>query len=389
MAHERIIFARTVFGDTAFASPSDFITKSGREVSLRAAFYDAPEAISPYSLDVDRETVTFVRTELGVDLAEVHPFFYEAQRRHAKATITASFDEVDELGAELDQVSMRLAFLYSPGRCGSTVAGRVASVLPSVQSLSEPDIYSYATLARRPGDTARDAKIVRALRGATLILAAHRARVAPTHRTLLIKQRGMGIYGAPLVSAAVPSARSIYLDRTPSAVVDSYIGAFLSNPFVRVARRMGLDKVGVAFLRRFAWLTHPWIANHMADVIDASAGLGAAELLAHSVASMNSAASRFAASGVVRFHGFLHYEELETSPIRFAKSLAGGLGLEPSPELTAALLSVDDVISVDAQAGSAVQSKKLRSLSKEDASRIDQLVAAHEWRTGNRSEVVA
>lgn len=389
MAHERIIFARTRTGGTAFASASDFITRSAKPVSLREAFFTAPESISPYCLDVDRRSVTFVRTDSGVDLAEVHPFFYEAQRRQARATITASFEEVESLGADLDGLSTKLAFLYSAGRSGSTVAGRVASALPGVQSISEPDVYADGSMQRRPGDAARDAVLVRMLRATSRILAAHRARIDPSRRVLLIKQRGLGIYGAPLLTAAIPNARSIYLDRNPVAVVDSYLGTFLGHPLVRFARRIGLDRLGVAVVRRAVRFTHPWIPNHMPEVVTESSGDGAAELLARSVASMNQAAVRYAASGLVRFDAFLRYEDLELAPITFARALANGLGLTSGPALTAALASIDGVLTVDAQAGSSVTGRNSRSLSNDDALRVDRIVATHGSRARSSNEVVA
>jgi len=388
VAHERIIFARTKANGTAFASASDFVAGRARPVSLRSAFLDSPESVSPYSLDVDRETVTFVRTRSGVDLAEVHPFFYAAQRKHAQSTITASFEEVCALSDDLAGLSIRFAFLYSAGRSGSTIAGRIASALPGVQSLSEPDIYAHATMQRLPGDMRRDAALVGILRATTRILAANRAAVAPDARMVLIKQRGLGIYGAPLVSAAVPGCRSIYLERAPSAVVDSYLGAFLGSPLMRLARRLRLDRLGVAVLRRVVATTHPWIAHHMADVIADSAGDGAAELLARSVASMNGAAARFGASGLVRFNAVLQYDDLSSSPAEFALSLARGLGLARDRALAEALTTVADVVANDAQDGSAVASKKVRSLSNDDARRLDRLVGNRRAPSENSVEVV-
>lgn len=388
MALERSIIARTR-GGTAFAGALDFLVRRGRPVPLRQAFYDAPECLSPYCLDVDRQTVTFVRTESGVDLARVHPFFYEAQRRSACATLTASFDEVLALGDELASLRPRIAFLYSAGRSGSTVAGKIAGALPGVQSISEPDVYSLAALQRIPGDVARDAQLVRIVRATTRLLAAHRARVCPDRPTLLVKQRGVGVYAAPLFAAALPSSRALYLERSAPAVVDSYLGAFLGHPVVGLARASGLDRLGVFVYRHGTRLTHPWIHRLMPEVISGSRGDDAAEFLARTVHSMNEAARRYEAAGLVHFEAYLRYEDLESSPVDFARALADGIGVDPSPALDTAFGALGDVISVDAQEGSTMKSRKSRSLSAEDAIRIERITGRTETRGIGSTEVAA
>jgi hypothetical protein len=381
MALERRILARRPPGSTAVASMRDFVLLGSPElVRLSDAFYAAPEAISPYAIDFTRGEVVFVRAA-GVDLAEAHPFFYEAQRRSATSAITASFDEVDALADDLAGISMRFTFLYSAGRSGSTIAGQIAAGLPGVQALSEPDVFAHIATHRVPRDGEREALLVRVTRSVSRMLAAHCAAVDPTRRQLLVKQRGMGIFGAEIVHAAVPTARAVFLSRKPADVVDSYVGTFLRNPVVAFGRHIGLDRFAVRVLRRFIRFVHPWIPRFMPNVVAESATTGpsdgAVEVLALSVQAMNDEATRLASCGAVQFSRELRYEELKQNPLGFARGLAEGMGLGETRGLDALLENALSATDSDSQRGTALASRGVRALSEDDVARVARALAIH------------
>lgn len=378
MALERRILARRPPGSTAVASIRDFVLLGAPETcSLREAFFRAPEELSPYGIDFHRAEVLFVRSPGSLDLAKAHPFFYEAQRRHATHLLNASFEEVHALAEDLAGVSMRFSFLYSAGRSGSTIAGKIAAGLPTVQALSEPDVFAHIATHRVPGDIEREALLVRVTRSVSRILAAHRAAVDPTRRDVLVKQRGMGIFGAELVHAALPTARALFLHREPAAVVDSYVGSFLQNPVVAWGRRVGLDRLAVRVLRSAIRFVHPWIPRFMPEVATPRAegpADGAVEVLALSVQAMTDEARKLSKSGGVRFACELRYEDLKTSPESFARSLAEGIGL-PAHAIERALGSALVATREDAQEGSSVKSRGARSLDDHDRARVARVLS--------------
>lgn len=342
-------------------------------------FLAAPERISPYAIDFRKNEVLFVRTPAGVDVAEAHPFFYEAQRRLAQSTITASFEEVQSLGDDLAGVTMSFTFLYSAGRSGSTVAGRIASRLPGVQAISEPDVFAHIATHRLVSSSEREAMLVNIARAVSRLFAANRAAVDPSRRHLLVKQRGMGVFGAELIHEAMPSARAIFLRRTPADVVDSYVGAFLHNPIFAFGRRIGLDRFAVRVFRRSVGFIHPWIPRFMPNVVSerAEGALrdGAVEVLALSVQAMTDEAVRLHATGRVPFACELQYEDLRRAPEAFARGLADGMGLPQAERRADSVAHALAAAKTDAQEGTSVRSRGASTLSAADVVRVSRVLA--------------
>lgn len=379
MAHARTVLLRRSADSTRVAGAGDFLLGRSKQLTLREAFFGAPESLSPYALDADRGEVSFVRTQAGVDPAEAHPFFYAAQRRHAVELVVAPFAEVEALADDLGSVSTRFAFLYSAGRAGSTVTGKLAERLPGVQALSEPDVFTHVAMQRLPGDAERDARLVRIAGAVARVLYAHRAAVDPGRRIVLVKQRGLGVFGAELLHRALPEAKTLFLDRDPAAIVDSYLGAFLGHPLVELGRRIGLDRLATRVVRAAVPFTHPHLAHAMPDVVRAAPGSddGAVELLALAVRAMNEAVLHLERSGSLELHARLRYEDLVTRPMSFARTLASALDIPNDASLVRALSSIDGVLRVDAQQGSRVQSRGERSLGHDEVARVRRLVATN------------
>ncbi len=375
MAFVRPVLARRAASSTALASPRDFILGPGRRVGLKETFLAQPEAYSPYALDFRRGRLVLVRMPSGVDPAEAHPFFYAAQRRHAEECICADFAEVHALAEELGPSSTRFVFLYSAGRSGSTVAGRLAHELPGVDALSEPDVFAHPVTEPPPRDRTAHRERVRAVASTARLLAAHRAAVDPARRTLLVKQRGLGIFGATTVHAALPEASALVLQRPLPEVVDSYLGAFLAHPVIALARRTGVDRLGVRIARAFVARTHGWVARTMPDVVAprGDARHGVVELMALAVEAMNAEAARLAEAGVVRFGAPLAYATLVDDPRAFARGLAERLGLRADAELERAIARTAEIVRRDAQRGSSVASQGRRMLDAADLRRIEAL----------------
>ena len=78
----------------------------------------------------------------GVDAqaAQRAPFYYLHLRRHARGVVSVPW----EAGSIHDGARHTPIFLFSPGRCGSTLLSRILSAA-GMPNVSEPDFYTQLT----------------------------------------------------------------------------------------------------------------------------------------------------------------------------------------------------------------------------------------------------
>ncbi|MEJ0024495.1 MAG: hypothetical protein WDN01_00590 [Rhizomicrobium sp.] len=118
----------------AISTPGDFLTSVVRP-------FDGAEGLFPYCLDFFRRRSVYVG---GVDAegAQSAPFYYLYLRRNATRVVSVPW----EAGALMPGAPRAPIFLFSPGRCGSTLLSRLLSG-GGVANVSEPDFYTQATTA--------------------------------------------------------------------------------------------------------------------------------------------------------------------------------------------------------------------------------------------------
>lgn len=113
----------------AIASPRDFATTQTAP--------DGPDTALPYCIDFPRRRALYV---LGVEPEEAQaaPFYYLYLRRHARRLLSVPIEHAPLMrrSPAADPV-----FLFSPGRCGSTLLSRMLAEA-GVASVSEPDFYT-------------------------------------------------------------------------------------------------------------------------------------------------------------------------------------------------------------------------------------------------------
>ncbi len=121
----------------AISSPGDF--RLGERTVL-ARDEAAREPLLPYCLDVARRRALYVG---GVDAkgAQAASFYYLYLRREAQRVVSVPW----EMGP-LGRAARAPVFLFSPGRCGSTLLSRILSASGAANA-SEPDFYTQATTA--------------------------------------------------------------------------------------------------------------------------------------------------------------------------------------------------------------------------------------------------
>lgn len=89
------------------------------------------------------EFATFVECDPDIDLSTAHAFYYSAQYQHARRVIRLPIDEFHKLAAAIgDPPKGRVVYLYSTGRCGSTLLQQILSGFNGVYSISEPDSFT-------------------------------------------------------------------------------------------------------------------------------------------------------------------------------------------------------------------------------------------------------
>ncbi len=118
----------------AISTPGDFRTLARRPFEPADA-----EGLLPYCLDLLRHRSVYVG---GVDPkgAQSAPFYYLYLRRNATRVVSVPW----ERGAL--SPGRAPIFLFSPGRCGSTLLSRLLSQA-QIANVSEPDFYTQATTA--------------------------------------------------------------------------------------------------------------------------------------------------------------------------------------------------------------------------------------------------
>ena len=122
----------------AISTPGDFVLGASQVIARAEA---ARLNALPYCLDFTRRRVLYV-TGVDSDEAQRAPFYYLHLRRTAQAVLSIPWE-----GGNLHGGAQKVpVFLFSPGRCGSTLLSRILSDA-QCPNVSEPDFYTQATAA--------------------------------------------------------------------------------------------------------------------------------------------------------------------------------------------------------------------------------------------------
>lgn len=162
--------------------------------------------ISLYAFDDAERCAVFVETPPEVDLTAA-PFYYLAQKEHARRLFTLSYETFNELARILPDPA-QLVLLHSVGRCGSTLLCKALGEL-GVVTLSEPDVYTHVA-GMRPPDGSRDPELTELVRSATRF---HCYSTGTDDTVWLLKFRAMCIEVGDLMHKAFPDAHALFLTR--------------------------------------------------------------------------------------------------------------------------------------------------------------------------------
>ncbi|MFD0591531.1 hypothetical protein ACFQZ4_02215 [Catellatospora coxensis] len=164
---------------------------------------------SLYCLDHDTRRALFVRTEVDPGGA---PFYFQAQYEHATGVVALSYDELHALPTPGEPSGV---FLYSTGRCGSTLVAAALAERGGLTGLSEPDVLTQlVTLAPRlPEPELRE-------------LTRSCVRLLSRGHPVAVKPRSFVIELAWLLHEEFPQFASVFLYREPLSWARSTARAF-------------------------------------------------------------------------------------------------------------------------------------------------------------------
>ena len=126
------------------ADLADFDRGAGRTADPTVLLL-APEW-SLYALCFETGSAVFVACDPDKDLSAA-PFVYQRQFERAQQVMLVPFEDFVALSERLSTIP-RTTFLFSTGRCGSTLASRILAQIDTVWSLSEPDVFTNLAFAR-------------------------------------------------------------------------------------------------------------------------------------------------------------------------------------------------------------------------------------------------
>lgn len=202
-------------------SPDDFdLVPEGR---IGVAELAASPDWTLYAVDIARQQAVLVLMPPGTDLSAA-TFVYHHQYENALRAAIVDFGDLIAASHAITP-PQSLSFLFSTGRCGSTLASRIFAQLPDVWSLSEPDVMTGIAVARL--SHAR-ADLVALLRATTLWTCRPPAGHAP--RSIILKPRSEVTLIAELCQEAFPQSRNVFMYRDLLGFLNS-ISKFLQRAY--------------------------------------------------------------------------------------------------------------------------------------------------------------
>ncbi len=220
----------------SISAPGDFALEAREALPHSAA---AQQGLLPYCLDFMNRRAIYVGG-VGSAGAQAAPFYYLYLRRAARRVVSVPWEALP-----LAQGAARApVFLFSPGRCGSTLLSRILSAA-GMANVSEPDFYTQATsaLCASPLNPFR-ATIGDAIAG----MGADLACALSPDRSPIVKLRAESCR-APDLLVQRQERRTIFLTRDFEGWARSNGRAFRNGPHKSVGKYLSAMK-GYAWLRR-------------------------------------------------------------------------------------------------------------------------------------------
>jgi hypothetical protein len=177
--------------------------------------------ITLYGLDFENRWAVFVETPADIDLSQA-PFYFNTQLKKAKRVLTIPFETMIQMAKSVTIDDNRLIFIYSVGRCGSTLASQIFAQIPGVINISEPYALSQLVIARNTRK-AREDELVALLEAAICLLCKTEADTA-----WVVKGQSFVIELGDWLHNIYPHTKNLFLYRHAETWLQSGLRAYSS-----------------------------------------------------------------------------------------------------------------------------------------------------------------
>jgi hypothetical protein len=175
--------------------------------------------ITLYNLDFENRQAVFVETPADVNLSQA-PFYFVTQYEKAKRVLTIPFETMLQMAQSVPVDDNRLVFIYSVGRCGSTLASQIFAQIPGVINISEPDALTLLVVARNAKAHNED-DLVALLKATICLLCKTAAETA-----WVIKGRSFDIELGDWLHEIYPQTKNLFLYRHAESWLRSGLRAY-------------------------------------------------------------------------------------------------------------------------------------------------------------------
>ncbi len=197
----------------------DFTYSTGGTIPDEAVLNDPHTSL--YCLDDTQQRVIFAELPPQVELSTA-PFYYQVQYDKALRLFAMPYATLIAWARENGHADPSLIFLYSIGRCGSTLTSKVLNRVEGVTSFSEPDVFTQIAVMRA-ADGSRDTVLKPLLHACTQAVckaSAHQPRVYS------IKFRSECLALVDLLAQVFPQASNLFLYRGGIRWASSFLRLF-------------------------------------------------------------------------------------------------------------------------------------------------------------------
>ncbi len=340
----------------ATVAPSDFELGVGK--SIDPSIINKNPNYSLYCFDEGANQAVFVRTPADVNVYE-SSFYYQAQFEHADAVLTAPYSELE---AVLDdhKKNGQLIFIYSVGRCGSTLISRMLAETSGCLSISEPDVYTQLVETELfPEELRRHLNIATQC----LLLSADHRKAS----YVALKFRSMAIEHAATMHELFLQAKMLFMYRNALQTARSGVRAYrypgssmsMLHTFYRVPLMRKI--VEVVFEKR---------RSDLERLFPVVSDFNSRELVENGAAGLM---ATFWVSAMIRYLELreeeipivaFRYEDLVANPEAVLNAIFAYCDL-PKSEVASALAALE----TDAQGGSVLDLKRQKSYELDDTAR--------------------
>ncbi len=335
-------------------SLADFSLGPAQDVDAAIVVNDPDWSL--YGVDLESDHAIFVRLAPGTDLSKA-TFVHILQHSAARQVLTVPLDALPELSIALPAPE-KIIFIFSMGRCGTTLASQILARVPGVYSLSEPDPFMTLALARDTLPIARQQALL-----AAITRFSYRPPLGHGFKILALKFQSQVLFQAELFHRAFPQAINIFMYRD----ADSWSNS-MSRFMQMVGEPLAMDPKTAAFSWKMGGAATPW--EHLALTTDIDAkSFAHVQVIAPAWALHIEEYQRLAALGLPIMA--LRYNELNANRVGSVARLLSHCGL-PASTLALAVEAFD----YDSQDGTQIsRDHKVSQFTPQDYARLHDILA--------------